>query len=237
MNRIDRLLGIVTALQSKKHMTAEQMAEQFGTSVRTVFRDLRAMGEIGVPIGFQAGKGYFITDGYFLPPVTLTMEEANSLALIVPLVERFADKSARRHFASALSKIKMVLGKKQRKTFEHLQAQTAHFIPEMYVHMLQDTSYLTSIQNAIVQKTIVRIEYENTNGERSTREVEPIGLTFYSLNWHLIAWCHQRRDYRDFRTSRIQNLTVTLMPFRINDHIGLREYLSIMEKTLVQETS
>lgn len=237
MNRIDRLLGIVTVLQSKKYMSAEQMAEQFGISVRTVFRDLRAMGEIGVPIGFEAGKGYFITEGYFLPPVTLTMEEANTLALLGPLVERFADKSARQNFASALSKIKMVLGKKQRKTFEHLQAQTAHFIPEMYVHMLQDTSYLTSIQNAIVQKTILRIEYENTNGERSTREVEPIGLTFYSLNWHLIAWCHQRRDYRDFRTSRIQNLTVTLMPFRINDHIGLHEYLRTIEAMLAQETS
>lgn len=237
MNRIDRLLGIVTVLQSKKYMSAEQISDHFGISVRTVFRDLRAMGEIGVPIGFEAGKGYYITDGYFLPPVTLTMEEANTLALLEPLVERFADKSARQNFASALSKIKMVLGRTQRKAFEHMQSQTTHFIPEMYAHMLADTSYLTSIQNAIVQKTILRIEYENTNGERSTRDVEPIGLTFYSLNWHLIAWCHLRRDYRDFRTSRIQKLTATLMPFRKNDHIGLKEYLKIMEEMLLQETA
>lgn len=237
MNRIDRLMGIVTALQSKKYLSAEQIAEHFGISVRTVFRDLRAMGEIGVPIGFETGKGYFITDGYFLPPVSLTMEEANTLALLEPLVERFADKSARQNFASALSKLKMVLGKTQRKNFEQIQAQTAHYIPEMYLHMLPETTYLTTIQNAIVQKNILRIEYENLNGERSTREVEPIGLTFYSLNWHLIAWCHMRQGYRDFRTSRIQRLAVTMMPFRKHDHIGLKDYLKIMEEMLLQETA
>lgn len=230
-------MGIVTALQSKKYLSAEQIAEHFGISVRTVFRDLRAMGEIGVPIGFETGKGYFITDGYFLPPVSLTMEEANTLALLEPLVERFADKSARQNFASALSKLKMVLGKTQRKNFEQIQAQTAHYIPEMYLHMLPETTYLTTIQNAIVQKNILRIEYENLNGERSTREVEPIGLTFYSLNWHLIAWCHMRQGYRDFRTSRIQKLAVTMMPFRKHDHIGLKDYLKIMEEMLLQETA
>lgn len=230
-------MGIVTALQSKKYLFAEQIAEHFGISVRTVFRDLRAMGEIGVPIGFETGKGYFITDGYFLPPVSLTMEEANTLALLEPLVERFADKSARQNFASALSKLKMVLGKTQRKNFEQIQAQTAHYIPEMYLHMLPETTYLTTIQNAIVQKNILRIEYENLNGERSTREVEPIGLTFYSLNWHLIAWCHMRQGYRDFRTSRIQKLAVTMMPFRKHDHIGLKDYLKIMEEMLLQETA
>lgn len=237
MNRIDRLMGIVTTLQSKKYLSAEQIAEHFGISVRTVFRDLRAMGEIGVPIGFEAGKGYYITDGYFLPPVSLTMEEANTLALLEPLVERFADKSVQQHFATALTKIKMVLGNTQRKNFERIQAQTANFIPEMYVHLLPDTGYLTTIQNAIVQKNILRIEYETSGGESSVREVEPIGLTFYSLNWHLIAWCHLRNDYRDFRTSRIQKLVMTMLPFRKTDHRTLQEYLKIMEEMLLQETT
>ena len=237
MNRIDRLMGIVTALQSKKYLSAEQIAEHFGISVRTVFRDLRAMGEIGVPIGFEVGKGYYITDGYFLPPVSLTMEEANTLALLEPLVERFADKSVQQHFATALTKIKMVLGNTQRKNFERIQAQTANFIPEMYVPLMPDTGYLTTIQSAIVQKNILRIEYETSGGESSVREVEPIGLTFYSLNWHLIAWCHLRNDYRDFRTSRIQKLVMTMLPFRKTDHRTLQEYLKVMEGMLLQETT
>lgn len=235
MNRTDRLMGIITHLQSKKYRTAEQMAAYFGISVRTVFRDLRAMQEIGVPIGFEPGQGYFIAGGYFLPPVSLTVEEANALALTEPLVLRFADKEIAGHVGTALAKIKMVLGKSQREKLEQIQSKTAHYIPETYEHLLQTNNYLTVIQNAIVNRTILKLAYENLQGEPSIREVEPIGLTFYSLNWHLIAWCHLRRDYRDFRTSRIQNLQATFIPFRKTDHIDLNEYLQQLELKPQQE--
>lgn len=235
MNRTDRLMGIIAHLQAKKYRTVGQIAGHFSISERTVFRDLRAMQEIGVPIGFEAGKGYFIAGGYFLPPVSLTAEEANALALTEPLVLRFADKEVARHVGAALAKIKMVLGKGQRDKLENIQTKTAHFIPDKYAHLLNRNNYLSPIQQAIVDKTILRIGYENLNGEYSTREIEPIGLTFYSLNWHLIAWCHLRRDYRDFRTSRIQKLEATQMPFRKNDHIDLTEYLQQLEKQVRQE--
>lgn len=235
MNRTDRLMGIITHLQSKKYRSAEQLATHFGISVRTVFRDLRAMQEIGVPISFESGKGYCIAGGYFLPPVSLTLEEANALALAEPLVLRFADKEIAAHVGTALAKIKMVLGASQRENLEQIQSKTAHYIPEIYEHMLPDNNYLTVIQNAIVHNTVLVLEYENLHGEYSLREVEPIGLTFYSLNWHLIAWCHSRRDYRDFRTSRIQNLQTTIKPFRKTDHIELNEYLQQMELKPQQE--
>ncbi len=234
MNRIDRLMGIITLLQDKKHRTLPQIAKHFSISERTVFRDLRAIGEIGVPVFFEPEKGYSVDKGFFLPPVSLTVEEANALSLAEPLVVRFADKSIQRHFGSALSKIKMVLGHAQREKMELSQAQTAHFLPDNYQHMMPSTDYLAPLQNAIVNKNIVRIEYENFQEEYSVRELEPIGLTFYSLNWHLIAWCHTRQDYRDFRISRIQKLYVTLQIFRKTDHIGLNEYLQNIQKELLQ---
>lgn len=229
MNRTDRLMGIITHLQSKKYRTTEQLATHFGISVRTVFRDLRAMQEIGVPIGFEPGQGYFITGGYFLPPVSLTLEEANALALAEPLVLRFADKEIAGHVGTALAKIKMVLGASQREKLEQIQSKTAHYVPEIYEHLLPANNYLTIIQSAIVNRTMLKLTYENPQGEASSREVEPIGLTFYSLNWHLIAWCHLRQDYRDFRTSRIQNLQTSIKPFRKTDHIELNEYLQQIE--------
>ena len=232
MNRTDRLMAIVALLQSKKHLSAESIAERYKISVRTVFRDLRAMGEIGVPIGFEPGQGYFIANGYFLPPISLSMEEANALALMEPIVLRFADRSIQQHFETALAKIKMVLGRAQREKLEQTQAQTAHYLPEIYQHLLPNTNYLSSIQNAINHQTILQIEYENIQNERSKREVEPIGLTFYSLNWHLIAWCHLRQDYRDFRVSRIRALKPTLMPFRKTDHLTLHAFLKEMENAL-----
>lgn len=229
MNRTDRLMGIVAHLQAKKYQTAEQLAEHFSMSVRTVYRDLRAMNEIGVPVGFEAGRGYYIVGGYFLPPVSLTAEEANALALMEPLVIRFADKSIVAHFGTALSKIKQVLGQTQRSNLEQIQSQVAHYIPDDYAHLLPSTDYLTTIQKAIIDHRILRIEYTNINEETSSREVEPIGLTFYSLNWHLIAWCHLRKEYRDFRTTRIRSLKLSLEPFRIKEHLSLNDYLRDLE--------
>lgn len=229
MNRTDRLMGIVAHLQNKKYQTAEQLSEHFGRSVRTVFRDLRAMNEIGVPVGFEPGRGYHIVGGYFLPPVSLTAEEANALALIEPLVVRFADRSIQQHYGTAISKIKQVLGNTQRRNLEQIQQQVAHYIPDDYAHLLPSTDYLTTIQKAIIEQRILRIEYMNQKEETSAREVEPIGLTFYSLNWHLIAWCHLRKEYRDFRTSRIRSLKLSLEPFRIKDHVSLNDYLKDLE--------
>ena len=68
MNRIDRLTAILVQLQSKKVVTAKEIADRFEISLRTVYRDVRALEDAGVPIGAEAGKGYFIMDGYHLPP-------------------------------------------------------------------------------------------------------------------------------------------------------------------------
>jgi predicted DNA-binding transcriptional regulator YafY len=171
--------------------------------------------------------------GFFLPPISLTADEANALSLAEPLIVRFADKSVQQHYGSALSKIKMVLGRSQREKMEITQSSAAHFVPDHYAHLMPSTDYLTPLQNAIINQNIVRIEYLNQNDYHSVREVEPIGLTFYSLNWHLIAWCHTKQSYRDFRTNRIQNLNVTLQSFRKKDHIGLNEYLQQIQKEIL----
>ncbi|HMQ46810.1 MAG TPA: YafY family protein [Saprospiraceae bacterium] len=234
MNRIDRLMAIITTLQSKKYCTVTQLAAYFAVSERTIFRDLKAIGEIGVPIHFEPEKGYAVAGGYFLPPVSLTIEEANALSLAEPLVLRFADKSVLQHYSTALGKIKMVLGRSQREHMEQSMEQAAHFVPDHYAHLMPNTDYLTPLQNAIADKRVVQLEYLNAQNEVSTREVEPIGLTFYSLNWHLVAWCHLRQDYRDFRTSRIQHLRVTLQPFLKKDHISLQEYLEKMQQQIIQ---
>src|SRR5437868_15167126 len=109
MNRIDRLFGILTLLQSKKYVTAEKIADKFYISVRTVYRDIKALGEQGIPVSFEQGRGYFIVQCYFLPPVAFSSEEANDLLLMEQVVKGFADKSIRIHYSNALNKIKAVL--------------------------------------------------------------------------------------------------------------------------------
>src|SRR5580704_9461784 len=109
MNRIDRLHAILTHLQSKKKVTAQEMADRFQISLRTVYRDVKALDESGVPVIGEAGSGYTIMEGYRLPPVMFTQEEASALLLGSKLAEQFTDESIRRHFGAALFKIKAVL--------------------------------------------------------------------------------------------------------------------------------
>ena len=79
MNRVDRLFGILTLLQSKKFVPAETIAAKFGISIRTVYRDVKALCEQGIPVSFEQGKGYFVAQGYFSSPVAFSSEEANAL--------------------------------------------------------------------------------------------------------------------------------------------------------------
>src|ERR671912_2541564 len=108
MNRIDRLTAILIQMQTKKGVKAEEMSDRFEISLRTVYRDVKALMEAGVPIGSEAGKGYFIVNGYHLPPVMFTQDEANSMLLAAKIVDKMTDDSIRKAYESALLKIKSV---------------------------------------------------------------------------------------------------------------------------------
>lgn len=222
MNRIDRLIGMLTTLQSKKFVTADFIADKYEISIRTVYRDLKALGEIGVPIAFEDGRGYSILQGFFLPPVLLTSEEANALILISSLSEKFADKTTKKHIENALSKIKAVLRTADKGKADNLQSQIKIYNPPTTE---EPTDFLTEIQNAITNKTELEIDYINNSSEHSKRKIEPIGLTFYSSQWHLIAWCWTRNAYRDFKVNRISKLTNRQEPFKKQNHYDINEYI------------
>lgn len=232
MNRIDRLTAMLIHLQSKRIVKAEELSTRFDISLRTVYRDVRALMEAGVPIGSEAGTGYFIVDGYHLPPVMFSQDEAGAMLLAAKLVEKMADQSIGEAFESALTKIKSVLNDPGR---EHLESLHTH----IEVHRAPGDSgpgfpnrFLTDIQNAVVQKKAIEIEYlSRYRDELTTRVVEPIGLFYYSNAWHLIAWCRFRNDYRDFRGDRIGKLTLTDSTFAHRDHISLQEYAQTIMRT------
>lgn len=230
MNRIDRLTAILIHLQTKRVVKAEEIADRFGMSQRTVYRDVKALMEAGVPIGSEAGKGYFIVDGFHLPPVMFTQDEANSMMLAGKLVEKIADKSVRIAFDSALYKIKSVLNDTDKDSLETLDSNM-----EVYFRGRKDgqdesfpNHFMTEIQRAVAQKRVVKIDYCSSSGEVSSRLVEPAGIFYYSLAWHLIGWCRLRNGYRDFRADRIKNLVTTDEKFEGRSTVSLKEYFQAM---------
>ena len=109
MNRIDRLNAIVVHLQSKPRVTLDELEERFELSRRTLFRDVRSLIEAGIPIGGDAGEGYFIVDGYHLPPVVFNKEEAAAILMAGKFIEQNADQATAEVFNEALIKVKAVL--------------------------------------------------------------------------------------------------------------------------------
>ncbi len=226
MNRIDRLFGILLLLQTKKYLSADKIADQFQISTRTVYRDIKALLEQGVPISFEQPKGYYIVQGYFLPPVSFSSDEANALLIMERLVSRFADKSIFTNYTSALNKVKAVLKHSQKEKLELLN-ESIKF--QLHHELLNDEfDHLADLQNAISGQCMIEIDYQNNNKESSKRKVEAIGLIFYAFNWHLIAWCHLRKEYRDFRVSRIVNVRNLNVPFTKADHMPVSEYMKLL---------
>lgn len=218
MNRIDRLFAIQTFLQSRKYASAESIAEKFSISVRTVYRDVKALCESGIPISFEPAKGYCIMRGYFLPPVSFTTEEAAALMLMEGATRIFADRGIQKPYATALDKIKAVLHASQKDGIELLRTNTAMQIPAC---MEVDFDHLATLQNSISKRHILEIDYKTKEGEQSRRQVEPVGLLFYAMGWHLMAWCHKRGAYRDFRVSRMVRVYNTGLPFEKAEHLSL----------------
>jgi predicted DNA-binding transcriptional regulator YafY len=223
MNRIDRLTAILIQLQSKRVVKAEEISDRFEISLRTVYRDVKALMEAGVPIGSEAGKGYFIVDGYHLPPVMFNQHEASAMLTAGKLVEKMTDDSIRKAYESALWKIKSVLNDSEKDHLENLQSSIAVFrFPDQQVD--SPNEYMADVQRAISQRQVMNLEYNSTKQELTKREVEPIGVVYYSGHWHMIAWCRLRNGYRDFRIDLIQGFKPAGTTFDPRNLLTLQEY-------------
>lgn len=226
MNRTDRLNAILIQLQSKRIVKAQEIAERFDISLRTVYRDIRALEEAGVPIGAEAGIGYFLQENYQLPPVMFTSDEASALLFGEKLIEKMSDEKIKSDFCSALYKVKAILKPGEKDYLEKLHERIAVYNYHSYGERF-NRLYLNEIQQALVHKQVLNIKYEARYAEAAEwRKVEPIGLCNYSSRWHLFAWCQLRSAYRDFRLDRIQELEVSLENFKGKKHLTISEYMA-----------
>lgn len=229
MNRIDRLNAILIQLQSKQIVKAHEIADRFEISLRTVYRDIRALEGAGVPIGAEAGVGYFLLDNYHLPPVMFTSDEASALLFGEKLVEQMSDKKIKTDFCSALFKIKAILKPSEKDHLEKLHERITVFNYNNMDNRYQRL-FLSEIQQALANKQVLKIKYASKFTEDALcRQVEPIGLINYGSRWHLIAWCRLREAYRDFRLDRIEELVPAIEFFKGKQHLSMKEYMSSIQ--------
>lgn len=235
MNRLDRLQAILIQLQSKRIVKAQEIADRFEISLRTVYRDIRSLEESGVPIGAEAGIGYFLDDNYTLPPIMFTHSEASAMVFGEKLMEKMSDDNVKRDFESAIMKIKAILRPSEKEFLEKLHNHIAVY-SGIGQENQRNSNFLYEIQHAIASSQVLEINYQSLNqDEASMRQVEPIGLCNYSAHWHLITWCRLRHDYRDFRIDRILSLNTLNESFQEKKHISLDEYMNSTRPSLDSE--
>ena len=224
MKRLERLTALLSFLQSKRYTFISEIENKFGVSERTAYRDLRALEESGVPIYFEKEKGYSILDRHFLPPLAFTLEEAKSFIFVGQLARKYTDEKTFQHFSSALEKIKNKLKDNQLADIEFLEENVSAYINPAYT-----PKYLHLAEKACSGKLVLKMKYQDIKGDVTERFIEPIGITFYSQSWHLIAYCRMREDYRDFSILRIQDLQETGEQYT-QRHLSLHGYIKMLQE-------
>ena len=205
-SRLSRLMAILTQLQSKRLLTANNIAEKFNVSVRTIYRDIKALEEAGIPIYTEEGKGYALMEGFRIPPIMFTESEANALITAEQLIIKNKDASFIKHYTEAITKIKSVL---RYTTKDKADLLSKRIVFRQNTENSSTSNYLSSIQLAITNFNVVKIEYHSlNNNDKTFRLIEPLALYSTQENWILIAWCRLRKDYRSFRLDKIQQLDI-----------------------------
>ncbi|MHB8626213.1 MAG: helix-turn-helix transcriptional regulator [Aggregatilineales bacterium] len=224
MNRTDRLLAIILELQARRHRRAEDLAATFETSKRTIYRDMQALAQAGVPIVSTPGKGYALVEGYFLPPVRFTVEEATMLLLGSDLIAQAFDTDYRAAAHAAGRKISGLLPASEQTRVAELR-ERIRFVAVNAPGKPGDTTDMQTLRQAILSTRTVRFRYHARHSAHaepdSVREVDPYNLTYVKDTWQLLGYCHLRQDMRMFRISRMADLVVLNRPFDRAEHLEM----------------
>ena len=236
MNRIDRLAAILIQLQSRPVVKAQDLANRFSISLRTVYRDVKALEEAGVPIIGEAGTGYRLMEGYKLPPVMFNQDEASALLTAAKLMQSLSDAPSSKHYSTALDKIKAVLRMAEKHHIADIDEHVAVVPHPAFVYQKPTELHLSKILQAIAGNRVLQFSYTSIGkNEKLERKAEPVGIYYQGSHWYLVAFCRLRKDYRNFRTDKITHLLLTGEP-ATKTHPPLQDFLHrVTEKRQLQK--
>jgi predicted DNA-binding transcriptional regulator YafY len=202
MNRIDRLFGILLQLQHRRRVRARDLAARFEVTERTIYRDITALSELGVPIVALPGQGYELMEGYYLRPLVFTPAEAGALSLAAQMLISQASGRTAAAAQQALAKLTAVLPEMTRQQVELLVRMVQFVLPSTCFNL--DDVRLSMFQQAILEQRCLFLRYHSyTRDETTERVVEPMRLTFSGEAWYLSGFCQLRQAERAFRLDRI----------------------------------
>lgn len=225
--RLSRLTAILLQLQTKRLIAASELASRFSVSTRTIYRDIKALEQAGVPIVTEEGKGYTLMEGYRIPPVMFTESEANALITAEQLILKNKDASFVKEYSGAINKIKAVL---RNDTKDKANLLSNRVLFRQNIGNDRTSNYLSTLQLTLTNFNLVNISYFSPDNNQTTqRIIEPFAIYSTQENWLLIAFCRLRKEFRSFRLDRIESLFVTNQTFEPHK-ITFEEYIQSCRK-------
>ncbi len=205
VSRTARLFKLMDALRAhRRPVTAARLADDVTVSVRTIYRDIQTLMDLGAPVEGEAGLGYVLRPGFFLPPLMFDEEELEALVLGARWVRGRGDAGLAKAADSALAKIAAASPKDLRDKM----ADTGLFVPPLQAPA-EHPAGLKSIREAMRRERKLAITYVDDAGVVTNRVVWPVALAFFEGKRLLAAWCEMRNGFRHFRSDRITALNVT----------------------------
>lgn len=202
MHKAERLFQLTNLLRGRRTtITAKTLADKLGVSERTIYRDIQALELSGVPIEGEAGVGYRIRYDFDLPPLMFDRSEIIALALGSRMVQSWSDKGLAEAAGRALDKINAILPD----DLKALSDQQTFLVP----NFLADSHHAETsliLRKAVESHHQLLLRYRREDGECSERILDPMGMIYWGGKWTLVAWCHLRSSYRQFRIDRMMSV-------------------------------
>ena len=183
------------------------MAKRYGVSMRTIYRDMRTLSEAGVPICGNSGVGYSLVEGYRLPSLMFTKEEAMAFLTAEKIIEKLTDTQNSNYFHQGMDKIRTALRAVDKKYLHDMDDTIAVYKSRRSRESIPNL--LQTILSSINDKLVIEIIYTNSDDNKSKRTLEAVGISYSHPHWYLSAWCYLREEYRVFRLDRIDHIEIT----------------------------
>ncbi|MNW36540.1 bifunctional biotin--[acetyl-CoA-carboxylase] synthetase/biotin operon repressor [compost metagenome] len=230
LNKTERQLAILLELQRSKVIKGEELAEKLETSVRTIYRDIQALSESGVPIIGAPGQGYSLIEGYFLPPVSFTVEEAVTLLLGAEFIEQQFDHQYLQSAQSSRGKIEVILPDPIRHEADRIRSGIRFRLQSLDPEVGErEKTNIKTIRTAMMEGKKIHFKYtkrisEADNSRETIRTAAPLGLVLAHTGWLLVAQCDLRGENRHFKISRMSNVSTTIENFELPRDFNFQNY-------------
>lgn len=232
--KIDRLVSIIMILLEKERIGAQELADMFEVSPRTIYRDIDTINMAGIPVCSVpgVGGGFEIMEKYKIDNKVFSTAD---LSAILMGLSNLSTMIRGDELVNALAKVKSFIPADRAKDIE-LKVNQIHIDLSPWIGNRNIQAYLEIIKTALLESKLLSFEYSDRYGNKTTRTAEPYQLVLKSNHWYWQGYCLKRNDFRLFKISRISNLQILEESFTPRDYqkpiLDFEDIIATMQKTI-----